>query len=403
MSESIEPQPTESVEAPPTRRRSGGAGARVSISYRRDDCLPHANLLATTLRHRLDADVCLDIDSIPAGADYPAVHRERGRVVGRAHRDDRRRVDRRGRRGRSPAARQPEGLGASGDQVRARAEHHGDSGARRRSADAGSAQLPGASSPSSRTDTRSGSETAPGRTTVDGAGRRDHRHSGAAAGSARAGCRARRHPRRRRGRPRPARRLRDRRDSSCSPARSAHSGPASTACRREAKTMAGPGIWTANAVDVLPVRASTSPTITGARGATRSRTRQPGDRETRTRCTATADRPSMTVAPRGAQHAAVYIVVPMQTPAASPLWKHARRSATREPASESPLRPLADRCPAHRRSADGALQLALRAGLGRRRWCCGSRTPTASARRPRTSSRSSTRCAGSSSTGTRGR
>lgn len=71
MSESIEPQPTESVEAPPTRRRSGGAGPRVFISYRRDDCLPHANLLATTLRHRLDADVCLDIDSIPAGADYP--------------------------------------------------------------------------------------------------------------------------------------------------------------------------------------------------------------------------------------------------------------------------------------------------------------------------------------------
>lgn len=71
MSESIEPQPTESLEAPPTRRRSGGAGPRVFISYRRDDCLPHANLLATTLRHRLDADVCLDIDSIPAGADYP--------------------------------------------------------------------------------------------------------------------------------------------------------------------------------------------------------------------------------------------------------------------------------------------------------------------------------------------
>ncbi len=36
-------------------------------------------------------------------------------------------------------------------------------------------------------------------------------------------------------------------------------------------------------------------------------------------------------------------------------------------------------------------------------WCCASRTPTASARRRRTSSRSSTRCAGWSSTGTRGR
>ena len=71
MSESIEPQPSESVEAPSTRRRGGGSGPRVFISYRRGDCLPHANLLATTLRHRLDADVCLDIDSIPPGADFP--------------------------------------------------------------------------------------------------------------------------------------------------------------------------------------------------------------------------------------------------------------------------------------------------------------------------------------------
>ena len=41
-----------------------------------------------------------------------------------------------------------------------------------------------------------------------------------------------------------------------------------------------------------------------------------------------------------------------------------------------------------------------RAATARRRSCCGSRTPTASARRPRTSSRSSRRCAGSGSTGT---
>ena len=64
-----------------------------------------------------------------------------------------------------------------------------------------------------------------------------------------------------------------------------------------------------------------------------------------------------------------------------------------------PLRPFADRRPAHRGRADGALQLAARARPRRRSWCCASRTPTASARRPRTSSRSSTRCAGSARLG----
>ena len=68
-----------------------------------------------------------------------------------------------------------------------------------------------------------------------------------------------------------------------------------------------------------------------------------------------------------------------------------------------PLRSLADRRPAHRRRPHGALQLAARARPRAASWCCGSRTPTASARRPRTSSRSSRRCAGSSSTGTASR
>ena len=65
--------------------------------------------------------------------------------------------------------------------------------------------------------------------------------------------------------------------------------------------------------------------------------------------------------------------------------------------------PLADRRAAHRRRAHRAVQLAAGARHAAASWCCASRTPTASARRPRTSSRSSTRCAGWSSTGTRAR
>ena len=65
--------------------------------------------------------------------------------------------------------------------------------------------------------------------------------------------------------------------------------------------------------------------------------------------------------------------------------------------------PSPDRRAAHRRREDGTVQLAARPRLGRHASCCASRTPTASARRRRTSSRSSTRCAGSSSTGTRAR
>ena len=58
---------------------------------------------------------------------------------------------------------------------------------------------------------------------------------------------------------------------------------------------------------------------------------------------------------------------------------------------------------AHRRRAHGTLQLAAGPKARAARWCCASRTPTASAPRPRTWSRSSTPCAGWSSTGTRGR
>ena len=73
------------------------------------------------------------------------------------------------------------------------------------------------------------------------------------------------------------------------------------------------------------------------------------------------------------------------------------------------LRSIPDRRAAHRRRPDGALQLAARArpgdgpdgGPGRS--CCGSKIPTASDRPRRTSSRSSTRCAGWASTGTRAR
>ena len=55
-----------------------------------------------------------------------------------------------------------------------------------------------------------------------------------------------------------------------------------------------------------------------------------------------------------------------------------------------PLRALADRLPAYRRRADGVVQLALRQALRRQRFCCASRTPTASARPKRRSRRSST-------------
>ncbi len=65
--------------------------------------------------------------------------------------------------------------------------------------------------------------------------------------------------------------------------------------------------------------------------------------------------------------------------------------------------PSPDRRAAHRRRAHRALQLAAARGTTAGRSSCASRTPTASARPPRTSSRSSTRCAGSSSTTTRAR
>ena len=64
---------------------------------------------------------------------------------------------------------------------------------------------------------------------------------------------------------------------------------------------------------------------------------------------------------------------------------------------------FAHRRAAHRRRSHGPVQLAAGARHAAARSCCGSRIPTASARPRRTSSRSSTRCAGWSSTGTRGR
>ena len=87
--------------------------------------------------------------------------------------------------------------------------------------------------------------------------------------------------------------------------------------------------------------------------------------------------------------------------AARPLWKHGRRSAWKIPFEfDSPPRQLA-RCT----SAARGRHCTTGSPPGGRggRWSCGSRTPTASVRRRRTSSRSSTRSDGSSSTGTRGR
>ena len=64
--------------------------------------------------------------------------------------------------------------------------------------------------------------------------------------------------------------------------------------------------------------------------------------------------------------------------------------------------PLADWRPSHRRRPHGALQLAVPANGAVRR-SCGSRTATASAPPRRMLSRSSTRCSGSGSTGTKAR
>lgn len=43
---------------------------RIFISYRREDCAVHAGRLADNLTDRLDAEVFLDVDSIPPGADF---------------------------------------------------------------------------------------------------------------------------------------------------------------------------------------------------------------------------------------------------------------------------------------------------------------------------------------------
>ena len=92
---------------------------------------------------------------------------------------------------------------------------------------------------------------------------------------------------------------------------------------------------------------------------------------------------------------------------ARPPWKRARRSASapvNASVASTSLRPVADGRPPHRRRADGTLQLARCA-----RRSGGDPGPADRGHRPRaldrrrTSSRSSTRCAGSSSTGTRAR
>jgi hypothetical protein len=46
-------------------------GPRVFISYRREDCSVHTTLLAENLRHRLGAEVFLDVESIPVGDSFP--------------------------------------------------------------------------------------------------------------------------------------------------------------------------------------------------------------------------------------------------------------------------------------------------------------------------------------------
>ena len=65
-----------------------------------------------------------------------------------------------------------------------------------------------------------------------------------------------------------------------------------------------------------------------------------------------------------------------------------------------PLRALAHRLPAYRRRAHRAVQLALSRAITAASSCCGSRIPTRRARPSRRSTRSSTGCAGSASTGT---
>ena len=89
----------------------------------------------------------------------------------------------------------------------------------------------------------------------------------------------------------------------------------------------------------------------------------------------------------------------MGTVAGSPVIRYRLRARV---CAARPLLPVAHGPPARRRRPHGALQLAVRAPARRASWCCASRTPTRRARTPRRSSRSSARCAGAGSTGTRG-
>jgi TIR domain len=47
------------------------AGPRVFISYRREDCMPHALLLAEKLQSHANAEVFLDIESVAPGVSFP--------------------------------------------------------------------------------------------------------------------------------------------------------------------------------------------------------------------------------------------------------------------------------------------------------------------------------------------
>ena len=77
-------------------------------------------------------------------------------------------------------------------------------------------------------------------------------------------------------------------------------------------------------------------------------------------------------------------------------------SLKRRSPDASPLRTEPDRSAARRQRAHGAVQLAARARHRTARSSCASRTPTSSARRASPRRRSSTTCAGSGSTGTKG-
>ena len=70
-------------------------------------------------------------------------------------------------------------------------------------------------------------------------------------------------------------------------------------------------------------------------------------------------------------------------------------------AGAGPVPTVADRLPARRQRAQRRCSTGRSRATSAARWCCASRTPTSPATPPRATPRSSTRCAGSASTGTR--